>query len=405
MTKIAIIGAGASGLVAGIIAKNHTNKVDIYEKENQIAKKILVSGNGRCNYFNENFTSSKYYSKDQELLKDIINDTNKKIILSFFDKIGLIPNIKNGYYYPSSNKATSVRDALLSEVTSKNIKIHYNEPVTKIEVSDNKFIVTTTNDKKIYDKVIISTGSCAYVKECNSYDLVKNLNQEITIILPSLVPLNIKGNYFNKWDKIRCNAKLTLLENNKILKEEIGEVQLTNYGISGICVFNLSGVVNTLLENNQKPIIKINFLNFIETTNYKKWLIDRNNKIKGRSIKELLTPIIPEGLVETILFISDIDKQDKINNINEQQLNNLINNLTNLSLEPTSSKDFSRAQVCQGGVRLNQINPLTMESKKLKNLYITGELLDATGECGGYNLGFAFITGLLAGKNAGDNND
>jgi predicted Rossmann fold flavoprotein len=405
MTKIAIIGAGPSGLTAGITAKNKTNTVDIYEKENQIAKKILVSGNGRCNYFNENLIHSKYYSKNQEQLKHIINNTNKQTILTFFNNIGLIPNIKNGYYYPSSNKATSVRDALLSETTSKNIKIHYNEPVTKIETSNNKFIVTTNKTKKTYDKLIISTGSSAYVKQCNSYDLITNLNHKTTPILPALVPLNIKGNYFNKWDKTRCNAKLTLIANNQILKEEIGEIQLTNYGISGICVFNLSGIVNTLLHNNQKPIIKINFLNFIETTNYKQWLINRNNQLKERTIKELLTPIIPHPLVDTILFITNINNQNKLTDINEQQLNTLINNLTNLSLEPTSSKDFSRAQVCLGGVNLTQINPLTMESKIIKNLYITGELLDATGECGGYNLAFAFITGLLAGKNAGDNND
>ena len=405
MTKIAIIGAGPSGLTAGITAKNKNNTVDIYEKENQIAKKILVSGNGRCNYFNENLIPLKYYSKNQEQIKHIITNTNKQTILTFFDNIGLIPNIKNGYYYPSSNKATSVRDALLSEATSKHIKIHYNEPVTKIETSNNKFIVTTNKTKKTYDKLIISTGSSAYVKQCNSYDLITNLNHKITPILPALVPLNIKGNYFNKWDKTRCNAKLTLIANNQILKEEIGEIQLTNYGISGICVFNLSGIVNTLLHNNQKPIIKINFLNFIETTNYKQWLINRNNKLKERTIKELLTPIIPQPLVDTILFITNINNQNKLTDINEQQLNNLINNLTNLSLEPTSSKDFSRAQVCQGGVNLTQINPLTMESKIIKNLYITGELLDATGECGGYNLAFAFITGLLAGKNAGDNND
>ena len=405
MIRVAVIGGGASGLVASIYAKNHNTVVDLYEKSNEIGKKILVTGNGRCNYFNEDFTSDKFYSFNDYDLSNIINTKMKKEILSFFESIGIIPSIKNGYYYPSSFKANSIRLSLIDELYSKGVNIFTNSFVTEINYSDNEkcFYICVDNVYKAYDKVIVSTGSCAYVNSTNSYDLIRKYHS-ITPLLPSLVPLVGKGNYFKLWNGVRCNCEISLFDDEKIILKEIGEIQLTDYGISGICVFNLSGFINKMLYQKKKVFVKINFIPFV-ICDPNEWFFSRKEILGNRTIYEFLVTILNEKLVDTILYVSNISKDTVVNELSFDEINNIISNLVSFKLEIVFSKDFSRAQVCNGGVFLNEINTNTMESLNIKNLYITGELLDVCGICGGYNLGFAFITGLLSGLDAGGNND
>lgn len=399
MIKIAVIGGGASGLVASIYAKNNNTIVDLYEKNDEIGKKILVTGNGRCNYFNEDFTTDKFYSFNKYDLSNIINNNMKDEILTFFSSIGIIPSIKNGYYYPSSYKANSIRLSLIDEVYSKGVNVFTNSFVTDILYNDNEncFYICINNEYKKYDKVILSTGSCAYVKSTNSYDLIKKYHN-ITPLLPSLVPLIGKGNYFKLWNGVRCNCEISLLD--KTILKESGEIQLTDYGISGICVFNLSGFINKMLYQKKNVFVSINFIPFIKN-DYYKWFNSRKKLLSDRTIYEFLVTILNEKLVDTILYVTNISKDKIVNELNSNEIDNIISNLTSFKLEITSSKDFSRAQVCNGGINLNEINTNTMESLKIKNLYITGEILDVCGICGGYNLGFAFITGLLAGLAGG----
>lgn len=401
MIKIAVIGGGASGLVASIYAKNNNTIVDLYEKNEELGKKILVTGNGRCNYFNEDFTTDKFYSFNKYDLSNIINNNMKDKILTFFSSIGIIPSIKNGYYYPSSYKANSIRLSLTEEVYSKGINVFTNSFVTDILYNDNEncFYICINNEYKKYDKVILSTGSCAYVKSTNSYDLIKKYHN-ITPLLPSLVPLIGKGNYFKLWNGVRCNCEISLLD--KTILKESGEIQLTDYGISGICVFNLSGFINKMLYQKKNVFVSINFIPFIKN-DYYKWFNSRKKLLSDRTIYEFLVTILNEKLVDTILYVTNISKDKIVNELNSNEIDNIISNLTSFKLEITSSKDFSRAQVCNGGINLNEINTNTMESLKIKNLYITGEILDVCGICGGYNLGFAFITGLLAGLAGGKN--
>lgn len=405
MIRVAVIGGGASGLVASIYAKNNNTIVDLYEKNDEIGKKILVTGNGRCNYFNEDFTSDKFYGFNDYDSSNIINNSMKEKILSFFESIGIIPSVKNGYYYPSSFKANSIRLSLIDEVYSKGVNVFTNSFVTDILYNDNEgcFCICVNDEYKKYDKVILSTGSCAYVKSTNSYDLVKKYHS-ITPLLPSLIPLVGKGNYFKLWNGVRCNCEISLLDDDKTILKESGEIQLTDYGISGICVFNLSGFINKMLYQKKSVFVSINFIPFIKE-NYYEWFNSRKEMLGDRTIYEFLVTILNEKLVDTILYITNISKNKVVNELSLDEINNIISNLASFKLEIVSSKDFSRAQVCNGGVVLDEVNTSTMESLNIKNLYITGELLDVCGICGGYNLGFAFITGLLAGLDAGGKND
>lgn len=399
--KTAVIGAGASGLVAAIYAAKN-GEVVLIEKNNISGKKLLITGNGRCNYFNSDMNINHYYPNNN--LNEIINENNIKEILSFFENIGIAPYIKDGYYYPLSNKAISVKNALVKEAKLENVKFENNFDVEKIEKKD-KFIIHSKDKQIKADKVILALGGKSYPKTGSTgkgYEILKAFNHQVIDPLPALVPLVTEKKY--NWAGARAKVKLTLKENEKIIKEETGEVQFTSYGISGICTFNLSILVSKELSNNKK--ISINFLNNLnlntkeEVLNY---LNKRDEKVSGRTIKELLDSLLEDKLLNVIFKETNINEDKYYSELNNKEKHKLAENLVDFNLKIIETKSFDQAQTKIGGVSLDEINTKTMESKKQKDMYVVGELLDVTGDCGGYNLAFAFITGMLAGK--GINND
>lgn len=407
--KTIIIGAGASGLISAIYAAKNSSEVIILEKNDTSAKKILITGNGRCNYYNEDQNINHYHSENNELIKDIITKENTDEIMKFFNKIGIVPKIKDGYYYPYSNQATSIKEALLTEAKIKGIKIITGENVTKINKNNNQFVIKTENNTYSADKVILATGSKAYPKtgsDGSGYILASSFGHKITNIYPSLSQLKGEESYFKNWSGVRADVKVSLLENNKIIKEEKGEIQLTNNGVSGICVFNLSGLASKGLMEGKKEEIVINFMpwlnSFNEASNY---LEERNKKLKNRTIEQFLEGFLNYKLIHVILKLTKINKDDFWNELNIEKKKKLIQNLISFTLKITKISSFEESQVCKGGVSLEEINVKTMESKLEKDLYVIGELLDVDGDCGGYNLTFAWISGMLAGKNIGDKND
>ena len=379
MKRIIIVGAGAAGMLAAIHAKTKDNQVILIERNTNCGKKILITGNGKCNYLNDDFNISHYRSDNLEFLENIITEENKKLLISEFKKIGIEPKIKNGYYYPMSNTSISIQNALLLTLKQKGIEIITNTTITDIKKINNKFIL---NDKFTCDKLIIAAGSSACPK-CGTdgtiYDALKPLGLKIKKPLPALVQLKSEGKFLKEWAGIRCDCELSLFENDKLIKKSIGEVQLTDYGISGICTFQLSSDCIRGLDNGKKEVIKINFLPDIKDFNT--FYLNRVKLLKGRNDIELF-----EGLINyKLLYV--LFKHNK--NIKEA--------LTSFSLKITGYNGFDKAQVASGGIKLTEIND-NFECKNIKDLYIVGEALDVDGDCGGYNLAFAFLSGIIAGE-------
>ena len=398
MKHIVIIGGGASGLLAAIYAKNNNTKVTILERNSFCGKKILATGNGKCNYWNKDQNLKHYNSTNKELLEKIITEENKQEILSFFDNLGIIPKIKNGYYYPYSNQATTIRDALLREVKNKKINIITDFLVENIKKEQEIFKIYSKNNTITADKVIIATGSKASPKTGSDgigYKLLENFNHHHITPLPALVQLKTSGSYLKEWQGIRTDVEISLLENDKIIKTEIGEIQLTDYGISGICVFNLSRHAAIGLSKNKKEEVLINFLPFLKENNQK--LTEILSKTTN-PLKDQLLNILNNKLVSVILKESKLNENKTYNELLEEEKHILEEYLTNFKTTIISTNSFEQAQVCSGGIPLTEINLKTMESKIVNNLFIVGELLDVDGECGGYNLTFAWISGMLAGK-------
>lgn len=404
MSKVVIVGGGASGLVAAIYAARKGNDVLILEKKEVVGKKILATGNGRCNYFNSDQNIEHFKSARNERIKDVINKENQNEILDFFYDIGIEPKIKNGYYYPLSNQAVTVRDALLKEAQMLNVEIKTETNVQNITKEGQKFVIFNSEEKIYADKVILACGSKAALKndyDANGYKLCEEFGIDIVKPLPALVQLKGKEKFFKKWNGIRADAKVELYENGIKKIEDVGEIQLTDYGISGICVFNLSGMAIRGLDKGNKEQVKINFLFNIglnEKEDFVKWMDMRNERIQDRTICELLYGVLNKKLVDILLKEANVDESLVWNNLSEKEKIEFARMIVDLKIDITGSNSFDKAQVCSGGVSLKEMNLLTMESKKVQDLFIVGELLDVNGDCGGYNLEWAWITGMIAGK-------
>ena len=400
--KVIVVGGGASGLVSAIFASMNGNEVVILERNSFCGKKILVTGNGKCNYWNCDQDLNHYHSSNPEILDKIITTEIKDKVLAFFDMLGIIPKIKNGYYYPYSNQATSIQTSLILQVQLLGAKIENNVYVKSIIKKQNQYIIQTDNGDFFADKVIIATGSKASPKtgsDGNGYDLITSLGHSIIKPLPALVQLIGEGNYFKEWTGIRQDVCVRLIEDGIFIKEEIGEISLTDYGLSGICVMQLSGIIAKGLEVGKSECVLINFVPWLTSneSEFIEWMDIRNTKVKNRNVRQLLDGILNYKLVNLIVKKSKIDENGRWQDLDINSKLLLAKNIVSFEQKIVSTHTFDKAQVCSGGVPLTEINSYTMESLKSKGLYIVGELLDVDGDCGGYNLGFAWISGILAG--------
>ena len=392
MSRIIVIGAGFAGLVSAITCKknNPSNEVIILEKLNVPGKKILVTGNGRCNYYNSKQEKKFYHTNNIDFIDNIDKEVNKS--LEFYNNLGIIPTIKDGYYYPYSKEASTIRNALLEECDRLKIKIETDYKVFKI-YKDNDFII---NDSLTCDRLIIATGSLSYYKDIDfsGYEIAKGFGHNLVKLVPSLVQLVCSGNYFKKWAGIRSDANLSLYIENELIKEERGEVMLTDYGLSGICIFNLSGDASRALSDNLKVRININFLPFL-TQNIYKFLEERD-----MSIKSSLSRILNSKLVDIIIQKSNLNSNSSFKELSDEEKDNLVDNLLSFKVEVIDTKGFANSQVTSGGIDTKEVDRNTMESKLVKGLFFAGEILDVDAICGGYNIAFATLSGIKAGIGA-----
>ena len=394
--KVVIIGGGASGITSAITARRKGYDVVVLEKNSSLLKKLKITGNGHCNYYNEDQDLCHYHSDNSELISMMINSVNLENVSLFFDSIGIIPRIKNGYYYPFSNQAISVCSSLILEAQKLGVVLATDVEVQEVKKS-NRFQIITTNGVYEADKVIVSTGGMSYQKTGSDgfgYRELKRLGHNINLLLPGLTPLII-ANPKKEWKGIRTDVSISLLENNKLVRKESGEIQLTEDGISGICTMQLSSYISKGLYLGKDERIKINFLPFIDEDEFFVFMDNRSRKMKNRTVMELLEGVLNYTLISLILNKKQNLIWDECNNKEREFIKK---NLLSYMVEVVDTKSFNYSQVTLGGVSLLEVNLETMESKKVKDLYITGELLDITGDCGGYNLTIAWITGLIAGE-------
>lgn len=392
--NIIIIGAGPSGMMCAIKAKNENNNVTIIEKNDKAGKKLLLTGSGRCNYANEIINSDCYFTENSDLIENIINPGEIDLMHRKLESIGIYPDIINGYYYPYSHNSASVNNLLFEKCKSLGINFIFNEEVNDIKKSNIGFKI---NNKYECNKLVIACGGKSYPKTGSDgglYLILKNLGINFTKMYPCLT--QIKTDSIKELSGVRLNAKVSLFKNNRLLSCETGELQFTNYGISGICVFNLSGYV----KDNSNLTIKINFLPFAEES----FIENRMKLLENLSLINAFESIINYKVLKYIFKKTNISETARYKSLTENEKKLFKEYLTSFTLKVYGTNDYDKAQVTMGGIPLTDINISTMESNTIKNLYFIGEILDLTGKCGGYNLMQCFITGLIAGRNINDKN-
>ncbi|MBQ6134742.1 MAG: aminoacetone oxidase family FAD-binding enzyme [Bacilli bacterium] len=406
MKRVLIIGGGPSGFTTAILAKNKNTEVKILERNSSSLKKLLMTGNGKCNYFNETYSISNYHSANIEKVGEFITEKNLLEVKNFFRFLGIVPKVKNGCYYPFSMQASTVKNALEEASKACGVEVINNCLVTEIHKKENGFSVICDEEEILCDVLVLACGSKACPKTGSDgmgYSFLKELGHTLVPPVPALVQLIGEGDYFKKWDGVRSEVSLKLLEDGKEISESYGEIQLTDYGLSGICVFDLSHEVSRGLLDGKKEVIQINFVPFAK--DFSSWFDQYSREHSNKNIQDLLEGFLNFKLVSVILEKSSLSCSSLYSNLSKEEKRVLCQNLENFSVPIIGTKDFDSCQVCNGGVSLDEVSLSTMESLKIKDLYIVGELLDINGNCGGYNLTTCWISGLLAGKRIGEEHD
>lgn len=406
MLTIAIIGGGASGMAAAIAAKrqNMTASVMIFEHKDIPGKKILSTGNGRCNLTNEYMNASCFRSDSPDRIAPVLERFTSDDTIHFFQELGIVTKSRNGYIYPRSDQASAVLSVLRTELKRLGIETILNTHVKEIGKTKKGFRIYTEDKNYLSDKVILATGSKASKvlgSDGSGYDLVKSFGHKLIPVVPALVQLKAKNFPFAKASGVRTDACVSAIVDGHVVSSDTGELQITAYGISGIPVFQISRFIARALYERKKAEVLIDFLPHMSETEVFNFFIKRMRSLKHLDTFDFLVGIFNQKLIPEILKLSGIKTTTKVDTLSNAQLDKLAHQCKSTIVVITDTNGFDNAQVCAGGVSLNEINIETMESIYQNGLYIIGELLDADGICGGYNLQWAWATGIIAGKSAG----
>lgn len=401
-TEIAVIGGGASGLMAAITAKKSGKEVIILERKDRILKKVLITGNGRCNITNVNANISNYFGKNISSVENILNRFTPQDTMDFFNELGIVCNEENrGKVYPLSGQASSVVDALRFEAERLGIKIETEFYVRKIEKDGFKFRIYSEDRKKIEaGRVILAAGGQSYPElgsNGSGFELAKELGHSVTKLSPSIVQLKTEKHQVKGLQGIKTDVAVTAYGDNKKICTYDGELLFTDYGISGNVVFNISFVM-PLYKNVE---FEIDFMEKFDYNELYEILKERKRILSHLTMENYFNGMINKKLGQFLSKVSGIEKLSKpVKDLNDSDIRKLCTVLKKYRVKILETTGFKNAQVTAGGVLLDEVNIETLESKIVKGLYFSGEVLDVYGECGGFNLQWAWASGYIAGENA-----
>lgn len=403
-SDVIIVGAGASGLTAAIFAARRGVTVKILEHKEKAGKKLLLTGNGKCNLSNQNIDPGLYRGAEPSFVVPVLHAYSKERTLAFFREIGVPVRERNGYLYPQNEEAAGVVQALLSECRKYKVSIDYEIGIKKILPQKEGFLFETKQGNYLSKSCILATGGCSY-KETGSdgsgflyLDVLHHTAQDIA---PSLVQLKAKASFLKEIAGIRADTRLHLYVEDERVASESGELQLTDYGVSGIAVFQLSRYAAVALKEEKKVTLVIDFLPKsgdadAVTDMYAKLCHDHPSMLSV-----LLAGSIHRKLIPVILQESQvIDKCAA--DVTLEEIRRIVQTLKFFPLQINGTKKLNDAQVTAGGVNTTEVSAETLASKHTPGLFFCGEMLDVDGPCGGYNLQWAWSSGMCAGEHAAE---
>lgn len=406
--RVLVIGGGASGLMAAIAAAEHGAKVTLLERNRQVGKKILVTGNGRCNLTNLDQDLSHYRGGEPGFAAAVLGEFGLSETLERFKRMGVHTRSRNGYLYPYSDQASSVADALRMEAEHLGVKLALGNQVLALEALPEgkgaRFAARTEGWTYEGDACVLAAGSAAAPatgSDGSGYALAQSLGHRIIKPLPALTALRCREAFYGRLAGLRMEAVVRILADGKELALDRGEVQFTKNGISGIPVFQVSRFAVRALDEGKKVEGRLDLLpSLTGKGELEKFFQNRLRQGGWKGSRQFLTGLFPEKMSLCLLERAGLSKDRKAEEWDEKELGKLLSLVRDFQTEIVRGGSFEQAQVCSGGVDSAQICPQTMESLLAPGLYFAGEAVDIDGACGGYNLQWAWSSGYVAGMHA-----
>lgn len=407
MNKVIVVGGGAAGMMAAISAADSGAEVILIEKNEKLGKKVYITGKGRCNITNESDVENllKNVRSNPKFLYSAFYTFDSYRMMDFLEGEGLKLKTERGNrVFPESDKSSDVIKTLKKALEKRKVKIVLNTKVLKIEIKDGicHGVIVQSGDKSgsyTADKVIVATGGCSYQSTGSTgdgYRFAKDADIKVTKCYPSLVPFNIGSDIPKRLQGLSIrNVKVTLSDKGKVLYEELGEMLFTHFGVSGPLVLSASTLASG--KDVSQMELSIDLKPALSKEQLDERILRDFSENRNSYFKNSLSRLLPAKMIPVIVELSEIDEKKQVNNITKEERNRLVNLLKRLTFKVESLRGFNEAIITKGGVSVKEINPGTMESKKVKGLFFAGEVLDLDAVTGGYNLQIAWSTGYLAG--------
>lgn len=403
MRTVAVIGGGASGMMAAVTAASEGARVILLEHKDRIGKKILSTGNGRCNFTNIHQEPICYHSEDPMFPWEVVEKFNAQAVISFFLQLGVYSKNRNGYIYPNSDQASAVLDAFRMELDRLKVEIRTGVECREIRPGKKGFTVLTDQGPVRADRVILCAGSKAAPttgSDGSGYDLAKMLGHRILPVLPALTALKCEEKFFKSIAGVRANGSVSIWSGGECIAKDTGEIQLTDYGISGIPVFQVSRYASKLLYEKKETDAVLDFMPDFTKEQTNAFLRARAKTRPDKSAEMFLIGLFHKKLCDLWIRLSEIPRQRKAGELTEDEIARLTSLIKEFRVRVRETNPYDKAQVCCGGVDTREVDPETLESVYVPGVYFAGEILDVDGMCGGYNLTFAWASGYVAGKAA-----
>lgn len=403
MYDVIIIGAGASGLMAAAAAASKGARAALLEHKDDIGKKILATGNGRCNFTNTDMSVNKFHGS-KALIKNGLSQFNYSDTICFFKELGIPAYDNAGYIYPNSRQAASVVAAFRMELMRLHVDVKTGINITDIKPADDRTGYCIQTDKGSFKskRLIIACGLTASPKlgsDGSLFRQIEALGHHIQKPLPALCGFSCDGLNFKKITGVRCDATVASVIDGQMTEQNTGELQLADYGISGIPVFQISSLMSRALNKGQKVEVIIDFLPAFSDDELNGYIKDRSiTTTDNRSLNEMLNGLLNNKLLLELIHKSGVSPDKKGRLLTDDDCKSLTRSIKHTAVSVKKPRGLEFAQVCAGGIYTKEIDVRTLESKIHPGLYFCGELLDVDGICGGYNLQWAWTSGYIAGE-------
>lgn len=410
MSNVIVVGGGAAGMMAAIFAARNGQNVTLLEKNEKLGKKIFITGKGRCNITNASEIEdlfSAVISNPKFLYSGFYSFTNDQVI-HFFEELGVATKIERGNrVFPVSDHSSDVIAALAREMQRLKVKVQLHCEVKELLINNEKEIkgVRLANGKKMTaDAVVVATGGISYPSTGSTgdgYRFARNCGHKVTELFPSLVPMEVKEWYAKELQGLSLkNIEIHITDGKEKLYDEFGEMLFTHYGVTGPVILSASSIVGKTLEK-KKLVLHIDLKPALTEEQLDKRLLREFEANHNKQFKNAIDSLLPAKLRPVIIELSGIEEEKKVHEITKEERLNLLRLIKDFHMTLTGLRGYNEAIITKGGISVKEIDPGTMESKLIKNLYFAGEVLDLDAVTGGYNLQIAWSTGYLAGISAG----